>query len=153
MNDFGGTEPFTTRDGEPVSHDRPYGAAVVVASRAPEGWRYLLLHRAHKGPAWGGDWAWTPPSGSRKPGEDVTACAIRELHEETGLHGSPQPVVTSDTDWAVFVIEVPPGTEIAVDGTEHDRLEWVTYTEARRRCRPAAVADSFTTACEASGFR
>jgi 8-oxo-dGTP pyrophosphatase MutT (NUDIX family) len=153
MVDFGGPEPFTTWDGEPISRDRPHGALVVVASRSPDGWRYVLLHRAHHGPAWEGDWAWTPPSGSRKPGEDVTACAIRELHEETGLHGSPRPVLTSDTDWAIFALEVPWGTLVTADGTEHDRLEWVPYAEARRRCRPAVLTTSFTTACEASGFR
>jgi 8-oxo-dGTP pyrophosphatase MutT (NUDIX family) len=151
--DFGGAEDFTTWDGEPVSRERPYGAVTVVASRVPDGWRYLLLHRAHKGAAWVGDWAWTPPSGARKPGEAVAACAARELEEETGLRGSPQPVLTHDTDWAVFALEVPWGTVVAADGTEHDRLEWVTYAEARRRCQPAMVADSFAAACAASGFQ
>lgn len=153
MANFGGLEPFTTWDGEPVARDRPHGAMVVVASRSPNGWRYVLLHRARRGPDWGGDWAWTPPSGSRKPGEDVTACAIRELHEETGLHGQPQPVLTQDVGWAVFALEVPWGTAVAADETEHDRLEWVTYAEARRRCRPATIVENFTLACEASGFR
>jgi 8-oxo-dGTP pyrophosphatase MutT (NUDIX family) len=150
--DFGGSDQFTTWDGEPVSHDRPHGATIVVASRAPEGWRYVLLHRAHHGPAWDGDWAWTPPTGSRKPGEDITACAIRELHEETGLHGCPRPVITSDAEWAVFALEVPWGTVVEVDGTEHDRLEWVTYPTACFRCRPATLLASFTVACEALGF-
>ena len=49
---------------------------IVVASRAPDGWRYVLLHRAHHGPEWDGDWAWTPPSGSRKPGEDVGTVVV-----------------------------------------------------------------------------
>jgi 8-oxo-dGTP pyrophosphatase MutT (NUDIX family) len=150
--DFGGPTPFTTWDGEPVSRDRPYGATIVVASLAPSGWRYLLLHRAHHGPAWDGDWAWTPPAGSRKPGEDVTACAVRELFEETGLRATPLPVVTADVGWALFALEVPWGTSVVVDGTEHDRLGWVTSDEARRRLRPAVLASSFVTACEASDF-
>jgi 8-oxo-dGTP pyrophosphatase MutT (NUDIX family) len=149
---FGGSEPFTTWDGEPVARDRPHGAMIVVASRAPEGWRYVLLHRAHRGPAWDGDWAWTPPSGSRKPGEDVTACAIRELQEETGLRGSPRPVIARDVGWAVFAHEIPWGTVVMADGTEHDRFEWVTYAEACRRCRPAELVSSFAAACQASGF-
>jgi 8-oxo-dGTP pyrophosphatase MutT (NUDIX family) len=152
VTDFGGPHEFTTWDGEPISRERPHGPTIVVASRAPRGWRYLLLHRAHHGPDYDGDWAWTPPSGSRKPGEEVTACAVRELREETGLHERPRPVVASSVDWAVFALEIPWGTLIAVDGTEHDRLEWVTYAEACRRCKPAALAASFTTACEASGF-
>ena len=53
----------------------------------------------------------------------------------------------------MFAHEIPWGTVVTVDGTEHDRLEWVTYTEARRRCRPAVLVASFTAACEASGFR
>jgi len=52
----------------------------------------------------------------------------------------------------VFALEVPWGTAVTVDGTEHDRLDWVTSAEARRRLRPAALVSSFVTACEASGF-
>jgi ADP-ribose pyrophosphatase YjhB (NUDIX family) len=152
MGDFGGPVEFTTWDGEPVSREPPHGVTVVVAALAPAGWRCLLLHRAHHGPLWEGDWAWTPPAGSRKPGEAVAACAIRELHEETGLDASPRPVVTGDTGWAVFSLEVPWGTEIAVDGTEHDRFEWVTVAEALRRLRPAAVSESFVIASEAMGL-
>jgi hypothetical protein len=47
---------------------------------------------------------------------------------------------------------VPWGTPVAVDGTEHDRIDWVTLAEARRRLRPAALLSSFVTACEASDF-
>jgi 8-oxo-dGTP pyrophosphatase MutT (NUDIX family) len=152
MAGFGGPEPFTTWDGEPVARDRPHGAMIVVASRAPQGWRYVLLHRARRGPDWEGDWAWTPPSGSRKPGEDVAACAARELREETGLSGSPRPVLTHDVGWAVFAHEIPWGTAVTADGTEHDRFEWVSYAEACRRCRPADLVANFTAACQASGF-
>jgi NUDIX domain len=124
VTDFGGSQEFTTWDGEPISRERPHGATIVVASRAPLGWRYLLLHRAHHGADYDGDWAWTPPSGSRKPGEEVTASAIRELREETELQERPRAVVASDVDWAVFALEIPWGTPVAMDGTEHDRLEW-----------------------------
>jgi hypothetical protein len=61
-------------------------------------------------------------------------------------------VATKDIDWAVFALEVPWGTEVAVDGTEHDRFEWVTVAEVLRRCRPAAVCESFRTACAAMGL-
>jgi 8-oxo-dGTP pyrophosphatase MutT (NUDIX family) len=152
VTDFGGLREFTTWDGEPISRERPHGATIVVASRSPLGWRYLLLHRAYHGPDYDGDWAWTPPSGSRKPGEEVTACAIRELREESGLRERPSAVAANDVDWAIFALEIPCGTPITVDGTEHDRLEWVTYADARLRCKPAALIASFTAACEASGF-
>ena len=144
---------FTTWDGEPISRERPHGATIVLASRAPEGWRYLLLHRAHHGPGWDGDWAWTPPSGARKPGESVTEGAVRELLEETGLTAVPRPVLTADVDWALFTLEVPWGTTIAVDGTEHDQAEWVSFAEARRRLRPDVLNVSFVTACDSAGFR
>jgi 8-oxo-dGTP pyrophosphatase MutT (NUDIX family) len=150
--DFGGPGEFTTWDGEPVSREPPHGATVVVAALAPDGWRCLLLHRAHHGPSWDGDWAWTPPAGSRKPGEAVTACAVRELHEETGLIATPRAVVTEDIGWAVFALEVPWGTEVAADGTEHDRFEWVTVAEALRRSQPAALSETFRTACAAMGL-
>jgi 8-oxo-dGTP pyrophosphatase MutT (NUDIX family) len=151
MTHFGGLEEYTTWDGEPVSRERPHGATVVVAARSPAGWRYVLLHRAHRGPDWEGDWAWTPPAGSRKPGEEVSACAVRELYEETGLRADPRAVRTADTDWAVFALEVPWGTAVTADGSEHDRFEWVTYAEACRRCRPAEVVAGFVTGCEALG--
>jgi 8-oxo-dGTP pyrophosphatase MutT (NUDIX family) len=151
MAHFGGPEEYTTWDGEPVSRERPHGATVVVAARSPAGWRYVLLHRGHHGPDWEDDWAWTPPSGSRKPGEDVGACAVRELCEETGLRADPRAVRATGIDWAVFALEVPWGTAVTVDGTEHDRFEWVTYAEACRRCRPAVVVAGFVSACEALG--
>ena len=153
MADFGGTEEFTTWDGEPVSREPPHGATVVVASSTPQGWRYVLLHRGRRDPAWEGDWAWTPPAGSRKPGEEVLACAARELAEETGLRATPQPVLTGNVGWAVFALEVPWGTAIQVDGAEHDRFEWVSYAEALGRIRPTVVVQAFTLACDAAGFR
>ncbi|HTW03013.1 MAG TPA: NUDIX domain-containing protein [Streptosporangiaceae bacterium] len=152
MSDLDDQVPFTTWDGEPISRERPHGSTIVVASRAPEGWRYLLLHRAHHGPSWDGDWAWTPPAGARKPGEDVTEGALRELLEETGLRASPNPVRIADVDWALFTLEIPWGTTTALDGTEHDKAEWVSFDEARSRLRPAAVLDGFVTACQAAAF-
>jgi ADP-ribose pyrophosphatase YjhB (NUDIX family) len=112
------------------------------------------LHRAHHGgPAREGDWAWTPPTGPRKPGEDLLACVLRELREEVGWEEArPQPVRTGDVDWAVFALEVPWGIDVVVDGEEHDRFEWVNFAEARRRCQPAELEASFLAGCGTAGF-
>ena len=80
-----------TYDGLPIAQDPPHGAAIIVrrpAPDAPGGREYLVLHRAHHGPDYAGDWAWTPPSGSRQPGEPVLGAALRELAEETGLEAA-----------------------------------------------------------------
>lgn len=53
----------------------------------------------------------------------------------------PLPVLLDDVDYAVFRLDIDPDTPVAVDGTEHDRLEWVGFDEACRRCRPAVVVE------------
>jgi len=140
-----------TWDGLPIAADEPYGAAVVV--RRPTGpygaaeHEYLILHRAHHGPAYEGDWAWTPPSGSRQPGESVLAAALRELAEESGLVAAPADLAALDLSgrWVRYRLDVPAGSEARVD-PEHDRLEWLPAAEAIARCRPVAVADGIAMA-------
>lgn len=61
-------------------------------------------------------------------------------------------MATEDIGWAVFALEVPWGTEVAVDGAEHDRFEWVTVAQVLRRSRPAAVSESFRAACATMGL-
>ncbi|MEE4544363.1 NUDIX domain-containing protein [Streptomyces sp. V4-01] len=56
-------------------------AAVIVHDRAAG--RVVLLRRGER--ARFGRGLWDLPSGKREPGEPVTAAAVRELHEETGL--------------------------------------------------------------------
>lgn len=75
-----------TWDGLPIAPDEAYGSAILV--RGSGTGDYLILHRARHGPGYEGDWAWTPPSGSRQPGEPVLAAAPRELAEETGLQAA-----------------------------------------------------------------
>jgi 8-oxo-dGTP pyrophosphatase MutT (NUDIX family) len=127
-----------TYDGLPVAPDEPHGAAIVVR----RGREYLILHRAHHGPDYSGDWAWTPPSGSRQPGEAVLAAALRELAEETGLDVPAADLRALDLSgvWARFGLDVPAGTQARVDA-EHDRFEWVDAPAAIARCMPVAVAD------------
>jgi 8-oxo-dGTP pyrophosphatase MutT (NUDIX family) len=133
-----------TWDGVPVAQDQPHGAAVMVRRPAAQagGYEYLILHRAHHGPDYDGDWAWTPPSGSRQPGESVAGAALRELAEETGLMAvlPDLHVIDLSGGWVRFLLDVPPGTAARLDA-EHDRLEWLPAAEAIARCQPAAVAD------------
>jgi 8-oxo-dGTP pyrophosphatase MutT (NUDIX family) len=127
-----------TWDGLPVASDEPHGAA-ILARRSGE---YLLLHRAHHGPGYQGDWAWTPPSGSRQPAESVLRAAVRELAEETGFIAAPADLRALDLSgpWAHFGLDVPMDARPRLDA-EHDRFEWLPATAAITRCKPALVAD------------
>ncbi len=132
--------PAQTWDGLPVAADEPHGAAIVV--RRPDGHggrEYLLLHRAHRGPDYDGDWAWTPPSGARLPGEPVLAGALRELAEETGITSAEPVPVNLSGPWAVFLAEVPRAAAVRLD-VEHDRFAWTSPGRALARCRPSSVA-------------
>ncbi len=133
-----------TWDGLPVAQDQPHGAAVAVRRPAPQasGYEYLILHRAHHGPDYEGDWAWTPPSGSRQPGESVAGAALRELAEETGVTAvlGDLRVIDLSGVWVQFLLDVPSGTPARLDA-EHDRFDWLPAAEVIARCRPAAVAD------------
>lgn len=128
-----------TWDGLPVSPEPPYGAAVVVYRRQGDGVVYLILHRAHHGPAYEGDWAWGPPAGARLPGEPVEACARRELREETGLDLPLTAVSGPGESWQVYMAEAPAEVEVRLS-PEHDRYAWLPAREAAARCRPPLVA-------------
>ena len=59
----------------------------------------LLVHHTHDGLD-----DWVLPGGTPRPDENMTACASRELYEETGISG--------DMSGVAFVVEsVPPGSE------------------------------------------
>lgn len=128
-----------TWDGLPVAPDQPYGAAIHVRRSGTAD--YLVLHRAHNGPGYEGDWAWTSPSGSRLPGEPVLAAALRELAEETGLAAAASDLRALDLSgaWAHFRLDVPASVRPRVDA-EHDRFEWLPAATAIVRCQPAVVA-------------
>ncbi|HEY9475706.1 MAG TPA: NUDIX domain-containing protein [Mycobacteriales bacterium] len=145
------TEVRTTWDGLPISDEPPFGAMVVVYRRSPS--RLLMLHRAHHGPDYAGDWAWTPPSGSRQPGEDITACALRELAEEAGIEGAAiTPLEVASERWSHFGYELPEATVVRLVDPEHDRYEWLPIAEALARVRPELVLTDLAAACELLGL-
>ena len=134
------TPSRTTWDGAPISPEPPFGASVVVYRRGAGGVELLLLHRAHLGADYAGDWAWTPPAGARQPGETILECAARELAEETGLRAVLVPTPYGWREWAVYCGEVDADTPIRLDA-EHDRYEWVPARRAAPMCSPRLVAD------------
>ncbi|WP_158630235.1 NUDIX domain-containing protein [Glycomyces terrestris] len=143
----------TTHDGLPISQEPPFGVTVVVRAASPDGTRYLLLHRAHQGPDYEGDWAWTPPAGARLPGEGVGQAARRELSEEAGpdvaaFGATLRPFPGEAGEWARFLLDVPWGTPVELVDPEHDRWEWVALEEGLRRCRPEQVADALRVAAD-----
>lgn len=128
----------TTWDGQPITPEPPFGAAIVVFRDPPEGRRYLILHRAHKGPDAEGNWAWGPPSGARHPGEPLAACVRRELIEETGFDLFCRKTAFGDRRWAVYLAKAPPDAQVVLS-PEHDRFLWLPAEEASLRSRPAKV--------------
>lgn len=128
----------TTWDGLPIAEDDPNGCTVVV--RRP-GLEYLLLHRAHEGPDFDGDWAWTSPAGARHPGEPVLAAAYRELAEEAGITGVELWPVDLSGGWAVFCADVSAETPVELIDPEHDKYEWVSFETAATRVLPKHIAE------------
>lgn len=131
-----------TWDGKPIAGEPPFGATVVVHRDGASGEReFLLLHRAYDGPDYEGDWAWTPPSGARYPGEAIAECARRELEEETGLKLEPAPVSRGRGDWALFLANAGRDDRIRTSD-EHDRYVWAPLKTALGLCRPDRVSRS-----------
>lgn len=138
----------TTWDGLPVAHERPYACCVVVWREGASGREFLLLHRlAVGGAASEGNWAWTPPSGARLPGETPEAAATRELGEETSLALplTPLPQAAPSDDVALYVAQAPPDAEVVLDD-EHDRFVWLPLEEAVPKCLPPEVGFCLTNA-------
>ena len=128
----------TTWDGLPISPDPPYGASIVVYRHVGAQLEFLILHRAHEGPDYAGEWAWTPPSGARLPNEPVDECARRELFEETRLTLPIQFTEHGLESWAIYTAQATPDAQVVLDA-EHDSFKWVTAEEAIACCLPEQV--------------
>ena len=137
-----GEWPHTTWDGLPVAPDKPYAVAVLVWRAGTGEHEWLVLHRAHEGPDYAGDWAWTPPAGARLPGETPEEAAVRELMEEAGLAIPFEATSCGNDDVVVFQAEAPADARIVLS-PEHDDYAWLSLDEARARCLPALVSEQY----------
>ena len=135
----------TTWDGVPVAREPPYASCVVVWREGADRREFLVLHRAHFGPEFTGDWAWTPPSGARQPGESPDGAAARELREETGLELPIRRIESHDPELALYVAEAPGDAEVRLDA-EHDAHRWLPLEDAVGLCLPVTVADGLRVA-------
>ncbi len=127
----------TTWDGLAIADDWPNGATVVI--RRTDG-DVLLVHRAHHGADFAGDWAWTPPSGARHPGEPLLVGALRELAEEAGITGVDITPIDLSGRWGLFAAEVEQDTAVTLVDVEHDQYQWVRPSVALTMCKPHVVA-------------
>ncbi|MQA95705.1 MAG: NUDIX domain-containing protein [Streptosporangiales bacterium] len=109
--------------------------AIVAVLRRDD--RVLVIRR---GPEARRSGYWAPLSGKIEPGETQREAVVREVHEEVGLHVSPQAKVwESETDdgrfrlhWWTAEVGPGPATDAAVlhlDAGEVSEARWVTATE------------------------
>jgi 8-oxo-dGTP diphosphatase len=128
----------------------PYGALIVVYRRAGGENELLMMHRAHAGPDFEGDWAWGPPGGCREPGESIDECARRELYEETGLELPLQLVPHHDRNWAVYLAEAATDSPVRLS-EEHDRCTWAAADEALAVTSPEIIVAELKSALRTLG--
>ncbi|MGW9211002.1 NUDIX domain-containing protein [Embleya sp. NPDC055664] len=108
-------------------------AAVIVHDRDTE--RVLLLRRGPNAKFAAG--MWDLPVGKSEPGEPITATAVRELREETGLIVDPGTLRVAHVIHAAWGVEGPggfvtivfatdtwTGEPVNAEPTKHDRVRW-----------------------------
>ncbi|MGY2876299.1 8-oxo-(d)GTP phosphatase [Marmoricola sp. URHA0025 HA25] len=111
-------------------------AAGALVLRRANGGEVLLVHRPKYD-----DWAW--PKGKQDPGEHVTATAVREVVEESGVEirlGRPLPVQAYRVSggrtkqvhyWTGWVMGDPDVSAYAAN-SEIDQVAWMGFDKARR---------------------
>ena len=109
----------------------PYKIAVLCYLFDDQG-RLLLLHR-HKAPNRD---RYSPIGGKLEQavGESPTACAVREIHEETGLTVDPadlhltglvsETAYENQTHWLMFLYEVTRPVQLQATTFDEGALEW-----------------------------
>jgi 8-oxo-dGTP pyrophosphatase MutT (NUDIX family) len=80
-------------------------AAVIVHD--PTAGRVVLIQRGHAAKFAPGQW--DLPAGKSEPGEPVTATAVRELREETGLSVRPESLRVAHLVHSAWGVEAPNG--------------------------------------------
>jgi 8-oxo-dGTP pyrophosphatase MutT (NUDIX family) len=118
----------------------------------------LLQHRDDK-PGLNHAGRWVPPGGHADPGEDIEACARRELEEETDyVCGELHLLTRFDDDVGGNVIDLTifwaryDGRQ-AVVCREGQALEFVPRDDFARRDIPAYLVDVWDAALAAAGVR
>jgi ADP-ribose pyrophosphatase YjhB (NUDIX family) len=106
-------------------------AAVIVHDRAAD--RVVLIRRGEH--AKFGRGMWDLPVGKNEPGEPVTATAVRELHEETGLVVTPESLKVVHVVHAAQGVGAPSGYLTLVFATD----EWTGEPENREPLKHAEV--------------
>ncbi len=127
-----------------MTQPKKLSAGVVIARRAADGWRLLVL-RAFRN--------WDFPKGLAEPGEDLLAAAKREVAEETGLadiefafgdiyretlpygSGKVARYYIGVTREARVTLPVSP----ELGRPEHNEWRWVTLDEAEELLPPRLV--------------
>ena len=106
-------------------------AAVIVHDRAAD--RVVLIQRGEH--AKFGRGMWDLPVGKNEPGEPVTATAVRELYEETGLVVAAESLKVVHVVHAALGVEAPSGYLTVVFATD----EWTGEPENREPLKHAEV--------------
>ena len=106
-------------------------AAVIVHDRAAN--RVVLIQRGEH--AKFGRGMWDLPVGKNEPGEPITATAVRELYEETGLVVAAESLKVVHVVHAALGVEAPSGYLTVVFATD----EWTGEPENREPLKHAEV--------------
>jgi lipoyl(octanoyl) transferase len=122
--------------------------SAITWRRTPKGPQVLMMLRQPDQGLW-----WSSVTGMVEPGESLEETATRELREETGLSGKPQPLNLEHTFCidpriihlpegelrfnleTCFHIEVPADQKVRLATDEHSEYRWCTLEEAAQLMR------------------